>query len=286
MPISPRQSPSPYHKSGAILFIALWTLVILVILGIGISNRAASEIGLAKYLNERTTALYLAKAAVNRATLELEKDETPAYDALYELQEKRKKTLGTGEFGFNLTDEESLLNINTASEELIGALAGLNPELAKDIFASSLKPFLLKEELLLIEGITPEIFAGFKDLITVYGAGKVNINTAPSGVLEVLGLSDDLIEIILNYRKGEDAQEATQDDRKFENAGSILSDLREFTILTVEQELQITERQNLLGVNAQNLRLSIDTGMLSHPINHYTVILERSTGKIKFWQER
>jgi DNA uptake protein ComE-like DNA-binding protein len=288
MLILPKPSPYPHRERAAILFVALWTLVVLSILAVGIGSRVASEINLARYLEERLISLYLAKAAVNQAIIEFEKDKTPGYDTLYELQKKRETTLGKGVFESKLSDEESLININTASSLVIERLPGLNPDLAKAIADYPFKPFLLKEELLLVEGITAEIFSGFKDLITVYSEGRVNINTAGASVFSVLGMSDDLIEIILNYRKGKDSEEATEDDREFKSAATILNDLTEFTILTGPQERQMIEllTSNLLGVYAKNLRLNIETKVLGNPIKNYVVILERTTGKIRFWQER
>jgi len=292
MLILPKPSPYPHRKRAAILFVALWTLVVLSILAIGIGSRVASQINLARYLEERLISLYLAKAAVNRTIVELEKDETPNYDTLYELRKKREKTLGKGSFKFNLSDEESLININTASQSTIEQLPGLNSELAEAIVKSRNPPnlpFLLKEELLLVEGITPEIFLGFKDLITTYSEGRVNINTAGASVFSVLGMSDDLIEIILNYRKGKDGEEATEDDGEFKSAATILDrDLKDFTMLTGPQERQMIEllTSNLLGVDAKNLRLNIETKVLGKPTKNYSVILKRPQGKIRFWQER
>jgi len=285
MLILPKPSPYPHRERAAILFVALWTLVVLSILAIGIGSRVASQINLARYLEERLISLYLAKAAVNRTIVELEKDETPNYDTLYELRKKREKTLGKGSFKFNLSDEESLININTASQSTIEQLPGLNSELAEAIVKSRNPPnppFQLKEELLLIDGVT-EIYPQFKNLITVWTDGKVNINTAPSSVLAALGLEDDLIQTILNYRRGEDSQEATEDDRKFENVATIHDDLG---ILTDPQIDQLNAISNLLCVDAKNLRLNIETKVFSNPIKDYIVILDRTTGKIRFWQER
>jgi DNA uptake protein ComE-like DNA-binding protein len=280
--------PYLFRNSAAILFVALWTLVILSILAVGIASRVSSEINLAKYLDNKLISFYLAQAAVDQAIIELKnKDEKKNYDTLYELRRKREAILGEGSFEFYLTDEESLINISTPSSSLIEHLPGLDPILVEAITQSPLKPFLLKEELLLIEGVTPEIFSQFKDLITTYSCGQVNINTASAPVLSALGLGDDLINIILDYRKGENDQEATEDDREFNNTASILNDLRRFTILTVEQELKIAEllSKNLLCVNSSNIKLNISTKVHGKPSMHYTIILERSSSKIKFWQE-
>ena len=65
------------------------------------------------------------------------------------------------------------------------------------------------EELLLIKGISEELFYGTKEkpgisaYLTIYGDGRVNINTAPRLVLKSLsaGLSDDQVTRIEDFRK-------------------------------------------------------------------------------------
>lgn len=265
MLILPRQSLFPYRSSGAILFVALWTLVILVILSMGITSRVSSEIRFTKYLKERAIPLYLAKAAVNRAILELEKDKTPDYDALYELRKVREIELGNGSFTFSLIDEESRLNINTAAQDIISRLPGLSPELADKIIQS--RPFLLKEELLLIDGLTYDITYQVKDLITVYGEGKININTGSPEILKIAGLDEGIIDTILAYRKGADGQEMTEDDGVY-------------ALLPAEVS------PNLFRLSSKNLKVDIYTKILNQASGHYSAILERPTAKIKFWQEK
>ena len=68
------------------------------------------------------------------------------------------------------------------------------------------RPFKVKEEILLVEGMDKEKFEQFKDLITVYGDGKVNINTASEGVLKALGLEEELVGIIVRYRRNQTAR--------------------------------------------------------------------------------
>jgi len=282
--------PSPYlsRNSAAILFIALWTLVVLSILVVGIAGRISSEISFVKYLENRLFSFYLAKAAVSQAIIELKDDKTKDYDTLYELRKQRKAILGEGAFEFYLTDEESLINISMPSMTMLEHLPGIDQVLAELISKSSLKPFLLKEELLLVDGVTGEIFLEFKNLITTFSSGQVNINTAGQDTLKALGLEDDLVEIILRYRRGPDQLEASEDDGEFKDSASILNDLRKFTILMVEQELQIAEllSSNSLCVNSSNIRLNISTQVHGKAAMKYAVILERATGKIKFWQEQ
>lgn len=274
-------------NKAAILFISLWALVILSILAISITSRVSSEMRLAKYLNERLISLYLAKGAVNRGIVELEKDDTPDADSLYELRTERKIKLGNTEFIFYLIDEESLLNINTVPKEIIGRILNLEPndELVNNIVAG--RNFSVKEQLLLVDGMTQEVYSGIKDLITVYGYGRVNINTVSPGVLAILGLDSGLIDIIIAFRKGENGQEAEKTSRRFEDTASIVNNLNEFTSLSPEQVAQVQSlvTANLVGVGAKNIKIDISTEILGKPSRHYNVIFGRDSGKIKSWQE-
>ncbi len=59
------------------------------------------------------------------------------------------------------------------------------------------------EELLLVKGITPQIFDRIRDYLTVYGDGKINVNCAPKLVLESLSENMDptLAQLIIDWRK-------------------------------------------------------------------------------------
>jgi len=64
------------------------------------------------------------------------------------------------------------------------------------------------EELRLVRGVTPEVFEKIRPFITVYGPGKINLNTAPKQILMALSAVPDAEEItestadeIIEYRK-------------------------------------------------------------------------------------
>lgn len=76
-------------------------------------------------------------------------------------------------------------------------------------YTSKNAPMEFVEELLLVRGVTPELFfgtvefTGLKDLVTVHGRdGKININTAPPQVLKTLSadMSDELAEKMVAFR--------------------------------------------------------------------------------------
>lgn len=72
------------------------------------------------------------------------------------------------------------------------------------------------------------------DYLTVYGDGRVNINTASLPVLSAIpGIEDDLAQQIISFRKGPDALERTADDNPIEDFQELeeIGYMTEFAIL-------------------------------------------------------
>jgi general secretion pathway protein K len=148
--------------------------------------------------------------------------------------------LGAGEFSYRISDEESRVNVNTASPDRVDRLltaVGVDKQ-TRDVVNDSLQDwkdaddlhrvngaesedYYLKQpvpyrarngalqdtaELLQIRGVTREMYHGRADrpglaeLVTVVGRDTININTAPSPVLAALGLSVAEIDEILSTR--------------------------------------------------------------------------------------
>lgn len=61
----------------------------------------------------------------------------------------------------------------------------------------------MTEELLLVKGVTPQIYEYICDYITVYGKGEININCAPKRVIESLSEKIDpaLAQLIIDRRE-------------------------------------------------------------------------------------
>lgn len=124
-----------------VLIIFLWILAFFVILVVTMANRAIMTLKYARAHKDKQVALYLARAGVNTAVYELEKDAN-AFDALNEpwadSEDKFKQISVTqsdseyaqvgyldkksGEEVFGVKDEERKININTASEQLLVVL--------------------------------------------------------------------------------------------------------------------------------------------------------------------
>jgi DNA uptake protein ComE-like DNA-binding protein len=183
-------------KKGVILIITLWILVTLSLLSLALSHHQRLSINLVSLYSDETKTLWLIKEDLYKIIVELGRDQTP-YETLEEIE-----SLGIG-------DEDSKININTVSEEMLKRIPGISLELAEDIVGN--RPFYLIEELLLLEKVTAEIYygnpldnsqPGLKKLITTFGDGKININTAPIEVLLAIPkVSKSTAEAIIEYRE-------------------------------------------------------------------------------------
>lgn len=120
------------------------------------------------------------------------------------------------------------------------------------------------EELLLVRGITQELFEKIRPFITIYGTGTVNINTAPRGVLLGLGMNDALADKIMLFRMGADFEEGTPDDGVFSQpAGGIATSLigqvkmeqSDINLLTQLIDEKRTATMGRLGINSRNFRI-------------------------------
>jgi general secretion pathway protein K len=127
---------------------------------------------------------------------------------------------------YGVDDEESRLNINIATPEMLMQFDGVTSVLAEEILifrvkkqnqAASAKsrdkeslitgPILELDELLQIKGMTRKILYGtpkkldsLADNLTCFSSGKINVNTARPMVFKALGFSDREVNTILQYR--------------------------------------------------------------------------------------
>jgi general secretion pathway protein K len=194
-----------------------------------------------------------------------------------------------------VVDEERKLNLNNAridiASRLFQRVSGLPKEQADELvynvidfmdsdsfyghpqygaensyYDSLQKPYKCKDaeyeqldELLLVKGMTQNTFAALKPYITVYGSGKVNMNTAGEEVLSALGFTPDAVKAILVLREGSDGRPGTSDDNFFMNAQQIASDIaaKTGTPLDVSQEVLLSGlvTEGRIGVSSTMFRV-------------------------------
>lgn len=113
------------------------------------------------------------------------------------------------------------------------------------------------EELLLVRGMTPEIFERVAPFVTVYGVGVVNINTAPREVLIGLGMDEVLADKIMLFRTGADGEQGTRDDNAFKQAGDWGAELGKQVKMDPNEVSFLNQAvaTGLFGVNSKNFRI-------------------------------
>lgn len=227
---------------------------------------------------------------------------------------------------YGLQDEESKINLNTAAVETIANLFQLTAHLSYDEavalayniidwrdadsfyqhpqygaedddydglkrpYEAKDKEFEIPEELLLVQGMTQEIFNGARDFITVYGDGKVNINTAPREVLFALGMTEKLVDDILSFRQGADRVSGTYDDNVFSAPANIANELSQMVPLDA---IETTELSSMVERGYFNIKSNyfmihslakLDKDATG-PGMEIAAVVDRQ-GRLKYWWEK
>jgi general secretion pathway protein K len=238
-------------RRGGALLTVLWLSAALSAIAFSLANNVRGETERASTYVDGLRAYYLATGGLDRALLYVDwgyqlPDGTPRYWVpgipILRFQ------FPTGEAEVEIIPEGAKININRAEPEQLYALllgAGSDPARAREItlgivdwrgaapdgptefdrFYLSLNPsfrsrhtsFEEIEELLLIKGMTPEIFygsfargpegrlvprAGLRECVTVYGSGgAVDVNSAEPAVLSAVGLAPDAVAYIVASRQ-------------------------------------------------------------------------------------
>lgn len=312
------------QSQGMVLIIALWALFFLGALALAIAAYVRPQLELAGRIKDSTSVHFLAQAGVKRAMAQINNGTGTTVDTLKEFIPSASfdftsQGLTDGGYKYELVDEERKININTAPYKVLERLfeimiqldhqqagniaaaildwreSGENPRKngAKSNYYQTLSPsypckdgpFDVLEELLLVKGMTPDIFKSIKDEITIYGAGSVNINTADISVLEALGISVALANKIIIFRNGNDGIPATGDDNIFVNEGNIVNILASAQKLTQDEVNQLANLvgEGLLCVRSDNFR-GISYGKNIRDSMTIDFVFSRD-GSIRFWRE-
>lgn len=239
------------QSRGSALLMVLWLTAALSAIAFSLAGTVRSELERTSSSVERLKANYLATGAVERALLYIEWSRiyrNPDGSPRYYTGPRITMDFPSGQAEVDVIPETSKLNINAAEpEELLRLFlaSGLAPERARAIVLGILdwrtfqNPGVLTsfdqlylsrnpsfqarhasfeeiEELLLVQGMTPELFygtyerdekgrlayrAGLRDSLSVYGtAMQVDANTAGPEVLRAVGLAPDTVDAVVRFR--------------------------------------------------------------------------------------
>ena len=312
------------HNQGAILIISLWVLALLSILAVGLAYRLSLELRLADYDLGRLNLFYLAQAGLRQASALLLQDDAEIdslRDAWAESSDPDQPTpFGEGTFFLVIEDEFSRPNLNVADSETLLRIPGMEESVVlslrawrgdQDLSPSQLdqeeayyrslnrpiererKPFQSLEELTLVRGMTPSLYETLQARFTVYGPGKINLNTVSRETWVFLGLEDSLARAILLYRTGEDGEEGTEDDHLFHTVSDLTDEtLLETLGLSTDQRLAlvnfVTKYQGILTVQSNHFRVRCKAVSKNGITKEVVAVLQRvpeGLPVIKYWHE-
>jgi type II secretory pathway component PulK len=244
--------------------------------------------------------------------------------------------IGDGTVSLKIIDLERLANINTANTaELQQALTVMgvdaddisvvsdsiqdwidaddSPRVAgaeSDYYQSLTPPYYAKNapiddlsELLLVKGVTPEMYYGstssnspapqtpqnpklgfgtapdqapdypfgLKDVFTPISSGKININTAGTNVLQMIpGVDATIAASIIQLRAGPDGVDGTDDDTPFRRAAGALQAAGLNSASAAQAGNLVTTRSSTFQVNI--------TAQIGDAKREFTAIIYRNTG--------
>ncbi len=140
------------------------------------------------------------------------------------------------------------------------------------------------QELLWVQGMTPEIFSKVKPYLTL-DASSVNVNTASQEVLTAMGLSSSLAAKMIQYRAGKDHQEGTSDDGLFKSLDEV-ADVLSRTVYLNEADLKNLEYVLSQGFSVKS---SFYNAEIDAHVNHRQSIKVNAVlddkGKVQRWHE-
>ena len=236
---------------GSALLAVLWVSAALAAIGFSLASTVRGETDRTATAVDGLRAYYLASGSIYRATYELLWSvNNPGKRLIPRGSTQVEYTFPTGNVRVELLPEQGKLDVNASPAEELYRLCvalGLDPERAREIalaiadwravstaagfdeYYGSLKPsfrarhasFEEIEELLLVKGVTPDIYygtyvpspenvagtrlvarQGLVDCLSVYGSrSAVDANTAASAVLEAIGLPPDVVSALVAKRR-------------------------------------------------------------------------------------
>ena len=251
----PPGGPPRHARRGSALLAVLWLSAALAAIAFAMSTTVRGETERTATSVDDLRSYYLASAGVEKAAMELLWSSPIGGGSPNRFIPKGSSYIDyefpSGMAHVEIIPEAAKLNVNYASAEdlfnLMTAL-GLDPGRASDITTaildwrkpgaagSALDSYYLSltpsfqsphasfeeiEELLLVRGVTPDIFygtwapangdantsplvrhAGLNDCLTVYGiGGRVDVDAAEPAVLAAVGVTPDVIEAIMERRR-------------------------------------------------------------------------------------
>lgn len=265
--------------TGSVLIFTLWVLVCLTVISLGYAYRVRLETKATAYTVANIRSFYRAETALYEKAIELIQYRKEGEVDLPDENggEGKREEEGEGEedaVRCEVIPEEGKVNVNLAPQQLIRNLKALRGGLAREIISKRLGKdlkartdddtvFRLPEELLGLKEMKPEMWygeeegeTGIRDLLTVYGDGRIDLNSAPAEVIEAIpDLDRRLVERVVALRAGPDGTIGTEDDGKWESFEKMRASLK----VSAEKISSLT-RYCKLGSDYHTIRVAASKG--------------------------
>jgi general secretion pathway protein K len=223
------------NRSGSALLTVLWLAAALAAIGLAVANNVRGETDRASTNVEDAKAYFVARGAIERAELHMDwgqdyyQSGQPFLDLSFPGAEARVEIVPeTAKLGLNSASPEQLMRLLLAlgvpegqAGEIVAAIVdwrtGVPPgqQTPLDAFYLEQTPsflprhasFLQSEELLLVKGVTPDLYygtsldgsrAGLRDCLSPFaGQDAVEINTARAETMVAVGIApEDAVAIV------------------------------------------------------------------------------------------
>lgn len=245
IPADTNTADVPEHSGdrGIAIVMVLWVLAILITLALSFAYISRTDLSTSANVKELVKSNMIAEAGINQAVVELlHRRANPTDEERWKIDGVFRKTdFADGSYKVRIVSEHGKVDLNAADDILLKGLLnalGIDND-TQDIIVDSIQdwkdpdelvrlhgaesdyymslphpyksknaPFDSIEELLLVRGVTPEIFygnaatKGLKDFVTIYNRSlTININTAPKEVLMALpNVTEDIANQIIERR--------------------------------------------------------------------------------------
>jgi type II secretory pathway component PulK len=233
------------NDHGYALIIVLGILATLSIIAMSLGAAVRTDLVQTRRFQDETAAEFLARGGIEWAMHylhELERQDSMWQTAwLNQPTQFQNRRLGPGTFDltyvdihgtlhYGMQDEEARANLNTAPLALLAALPGLTAATAEAIVAQRRQqPWTAPEDVVQRGLVSASSFygtaeqAGVGTYLTVWGSGKINVNTAALPVLAALpGMTPAMAGTLVRFRQGNDQLLGTSDDRPFRRLADAL----------------------------------------------------------------
>ena len=247
------------NQKGSVALLALWTVVGLTFMVLTLAYGVRQKITTFHHLDKMDEARLKGEALLKKAIAET------------------IDSGGKSEGGdYRITSENGKININKATADtlrlLLQKIAGVEEQNADELayaivdfrdaddfismhfdkgsekdsysraglqHAPKNAGFEFIYELLWVKGMTKDIYSLIRNYITIYGDGRVNINTCDSALLAVLDFSPDLADKIDRVRRGQDLKIGTRDDFIFLDVQNMGNELARFAPISESENGEI-----------------------------------------------